>query len=314
MLHVTGAVAGFVYIIEYQKRGLPHMHLLVFLEEPDKIHTMEQVDAIILAEIPDPAIHPQLHQAVSKYMLHGPCTPQRCIENNVCKKHFPKAFTTQTIIKEDGYPDYACPENNRSIQKNQNTFDNSHVIPHSRELLVKFNCHINLEVCGSIKVIKYIHKYIYKGPDRATMQQEGADEIHSYLDARYISSIQACHNIFDFAMHMEWPAIYCLPIHLPGKQNVVFRADANIRDLVENPKVTELMAWFEANTKQELIDAEAHDYLYQDFPKKFIWDKKNAVWKVRQRYKVIGRMCVVYPSAGEKFYLHLLLTQIKGKF
>ena len=212
-----GAVARFVYTIEYQKHGLPHMHLLVFLKELDKICTMEQVDAIISAQIPDPAVHPQLHQAVFKYMLYGLCTPQKCIENNVCKKCFPKAFTAQTIIKEDGYPDYAHPENNRTIQKNQNTFDNSHVVPHSRELLVKFNCHINLEVCGSIKAIKYIHKYIYKGPDRAIMQQEEADEICSYLDARYIFSTQACHNIFEFAMHMEWPAIYHLPIHLPGE-------------------------------------------------------------------------------------------------
>jgi hypothetical protein len=309
-----GAVAGFVYTIEYQKRGLPHMHLLIFLEEPDKINTVEQVDAIISAQIPDPAVHPQLHEAVSKYMLHGPCSPQRCIENNVCKKRFPKSFSAQTIIKEDGYPDYARPENQRIIQKHQNTFDNSHVVPHPRELLVMFNCHINLEVCGSIKAVKYIHKYIYKGPDRATMQQEGADEIRSYLDARYISSTQACHNIFEFSMHMEWPAVYRLSIHLPGEQNVVFRNDANIRDLVDNPKVTELMAWFEANRTQALIDAGAHDYLYQDFPKKFVWDKKNTVWKVRQRYKVIGRMYVVYPSAGEKFYLRLLLTQIKGKF
>ena len=68
-----GAVAGFVYTIKYQKHGLPHIHLLVFLEELDKIHTMEQVDAIISAQIPDPAVHSQPHQAVFKYMLHGPC-------------------------------------------------------------------------------------------------------------------------------------------------------------------------------------------------------------------------------------------------
>jgi hypothetical protein len=36
-----GQVAGFVYTIEYQKRGLPHMHLLVFLERQDKIRTVE---------------------------------------------------------------------------------------------------------------------------------------------------------------------------------------------------------------------------------------------------------------------------------
>jgi hypothetical protein len=59
-----GEVAGFVYTIEYQKRVLPHMHLLIFLEEQDKIRTVEQVDAIISAQLPDPNVHPQLYSAI----------------------------------------------------------------------------------------------------------------------------------------------------------------------------------------------------------------------------------------------------------
>ena len=81
-----GQVAGFVYTIEYQKRDLPHMHLLVFLEEQDKIRTVEQIDAVISAQISELDLHPQLHSVVTRYMLHGPCSPQRCIENNICKK------------------------------------------------------------------------------------------------------------------------------------------------------------------------------------------------------------------------------------
>ena len=110
-----GQVAGFVYTIEYQKHGLPHMHLLIFLEDPDKICNVEQIDAIISPQIPDPDIHPQLHAAITRFMLHGPCSPQWCIENNVCKKHFSKHFSPHTIIKEDGYPDYACSDNGRTI-------------------------------------------------------------------------------------------------------------------------------------------------------------------------------------------------------
>ena len=53
-----GQVARFVYTIEYQKHGLPHMHLLIFLEQQDKISTVEQIDAIISAQIPDSQIHP----------------------------------------------------------------------------------------------------------------------------------------------------------------------------------------------------------------------------------------------------------------
>jgi hypothetical protein len=277
-----GEVAGFVYTIEYQKCGLPHMHLLIFLEEQDKIRTVEQVDAIISAQLPDSNVHPQLYSAISKCMLHGPCSPQRCIENNVCKKHFPKAFAPQTIIKKDGYADYTHPDNGRTVQKQCNIFDNQHVVPHSRELLVEFDCHINLEVCSSIKAVKYIHKYIYKGPDCATIQAGNDNDISNYLDARYISSPQACHNIFEFSMHMEWPAVYHLPVHLPGQHMVAFRPNAQLNNVVENVKDTSLLGWLKANQDPDLIVAGAHDYLYQEFPKKFVWHKGQAVWEVRQ--------------------------------
>ena len=53
-----GQVAGFIYTIKYQKHGLPHMYLLIFLEEQDKIYTIKQIDAIISVQLPDPQIHP----------------------------------------------------------------------------------------------------------------------------------------------------------------------------------------------------------------------------------------------------------------
>jgi hypothetical protein len=189
-----GKVAGLVYTIEYQKHGLPHMHLLIFLHEQCKIRTPEQVDSFISAQIPDADVHPQLYEAVSNFMLHGPCNADRCLENGLCKKRFPKDFCPQTRMKEDGYPEYARPDNGRTVQKGADpaaldVFTNRHVVPYSPALLVEFQCHMNLEVCASIKSVKYIHKYIYKGPDRATLEMQGAvDEIKTYLDSRYISS------------------------------------------------------------------------------------------------------------------------------
>ena len=93
---------------------------------------------------------------------------------------------------------------------------------------------------------------------------------------------------------------------------MVFRPNAQIDNVVENAKDTQLLGWFKANQDPDLIAAGAHDYLYQDFPKKFVWQKGPAVWKVRQRYKAIGRMYTIPVSAGEAFYLHLLLTVVKG--
>ena len=177
------------------------------------------------------------------------------------------------------------------------------MVPHPCKHLVQFDCHINLEVCASIKAVKYIHKYIYKGPDHATLQTQGYDEIHVYLDARYISFTHACHNLFEFPMHLEWPAVYCLSVHLPGHQNVVFDPDRPLEEMVNSVKDTQLLGWFKANADPVLIAAGANDCLYQDFPKKFVWVKTTGVWKVHQRYKAIGRMYSIPPNAGEGFYL-----------
>lgn len=40
----------------------------------------------------------------------------------------------------------------------------------NRALLLKFRSHINVEVCSSLYAVKYLHKYIYKGGDRAEVE------------------------------------------------------------------------------------------------------------------------------------------------
>ena len=94
---------------------------------------------------------------------------------------------------------------------------------------------------------------------------------------------------------------------------MAFRADAQLEVVVNNVKDTQLLGWFKANQNPELIAAGAHNYLYQDFPKNFVWDEKHAIWEVRQRYKAIGHMYTVSVSASEAFYMHLLLTVVKGE-
>ncbi|KAI5387468.1 hypothetical protein KIW84_073551 [Lathyrus oleraceus] len=56
--------------------------------------------------------------------------------------------------------------------------DNRWVVPYNPWLLLKYDCHINVEICSSMKSIKYLYKYVYKSPDRVAM------EVHkgSYMD------------------------------------------------------------------------------------------------------------------------------------
>ncbi|KAI4519460.1 hypothetical protein K525DRAFT_149751, partial [Schizophyllum commune Loenen D] len=61
---VFGVAAAYVYSTEFQKRGLPHVHLLIILQEPWKLNSPESIDAVIRAEWPDPVTEPLLFETV----------------------------------------------------------------------------------------------------------------------------------------------------------------------------------------------------------------------------------------------------------
>ena len=70
---VLGKHVGHIYCVEWQKRGLPHVHILIFFVPEDKLTTPEDYDEVVCAEIPDPDAEPELHKLVMQLMIHGPC-------------------------------------------------------------------------------------------------------------------------------------------------------------------------------------------------------------------------------------------------
>ena len=329
-----GKYAGHVYTIEYQKRGLPHMHLLLFLDQSVKFDTPERVDEVVCAEIPDPSWDPtgELRELVTANMVHGPCgddNPQApCMVRKhphgplLCSKRFPKPFAEHTLIHEDGYPEYCRRDDGKTFTVRkpgcrdlQVVRDNRWVVPYSPYLLQKFRSHINIEVCASVQAIKYIHKYVYKGADRTTVAVTAAeDEITRYIHARYISPCEAIWRLFEFPTHQEWPPVQHLAVHLEGEQAVYFPDDISPSALAAKTAAARstLMGFFEYNATHE----DSRQYLYSEFPAYFTWDPRIRAWKPRQRGRGkgrrIGRMYHCSPISGERYYLRLLLTVVRG--
>ncbi len=180
-------------------------------------------------------------------------------------------------------------------------------------LLWKYRCHINVECIASIKAIKYIYKYVYKGHDRTTLEfGRSEDEVKMYLDARYVSACESVWRIFEFWMHEEKPAVYRLQVHLPNEQTITWDEDRapNLQAVIDQNenKDTTLTGYFKANAEYP----EACNLLYQDFPSKFVWNKNKRKWTPRKQLFAIGRMYYVHPTSGERFYLRTLLSVVKG--
>ena len=96
---IFGKAVAYIYTIEFQKRGLPHAHILVFLESKDKILTPADIDTTIRAYWPDPEKEPMLFETVKRCMVHQ--CGDRSLENGKCTKHFPKGFQPHTSV--DGH-------------------------------------------------------------------------------------------------------------------------------------------------------------------------------------------------------------------
>ena len=62
-----------MYVVEFQKRGLPHVHMLIWLDSASKLNLQANVDKYVSAEIPDREVDPVGYDAVQSFMIHGPC-------------------------------------------------------------------------------------------------------------------------------------------------------------------------------------------------------------------------------------------------
>jgi hypothetical protein len=208
--HVMGFVRGYLAVTEFQKRGLPHGHILLIIDQLDRPKNANAVDFAVSAEIPDKLSNPILHKIVVKNMLHGPCTKQCLDTNGHCKKRFPYEFLESTQWQGDSQIRYKRPKNGLSIEKHGHIFTNQHVVPYNPWLLLKYNCHVNVLICTTkIASIKYLFKYLTKGVDMATMRcvfNESHDEIELYLNGRYMSAPEAIWKIFSFGILEISPA------------------------------------------------------------------------------------------------------------
>jgi hypothetical protein len=153
----AGRLLYLVHNIEFEKRGLPHAHILLKYER-DCLHP-DDIDRVISAEVPsdrkDAELllgymmhnHPPLSKPPSKY-----CQCVDCDGYRICRFHYPHPLQNTTTIDVEGRVHYRTQKTGDKI-----------VIPHCLPLLRKFQCHLNFEAANSSHLFQYIFKYIHKG-------------------------------------------------------------------------------------------------------------------------------------------------------
>ncbi|KAL6570058.1 hypothetical protein OROMI_014572 [Orobanche minor] len=319
---LLGEVAAYLYVIEFQKRGLPHAHWIIILRPHFKIVSAAAYDRFVSAEIPDIILHPHLHSCVVRHMMHGPCVllnPSNvCMRDRKCKNWYPKDFVDCTSQHDDSYPMYRRRNDGRTVSVHHQMLDNRWVVPYNPYLLAKFDCHINVEICVGIKLIKYLYKYVCKGTNKIAFnvvqvfEISSRDEITDFQSARWLCAPEAMWRIYAFVLSEIYPPVLQLHVHLPNKHHVLFSPSRFLPEVKANPNAskTQLTEFFRMNAESATVSA--MNLLYKDFPRFFVWDASQKNWHRRLKGTCIGRLVHASPTDGERYYLRLLLTHVRA--
>jgi len=77
-----------------------------------------------------------------------------------------KRYNNNTSFDIDGFAIYRKRDSGLYITCRGVKLDNRYVVPYNSFLLMKYQTHINIEICNKSNSIKYLFKYINKCVDR----------------------------------------------------------------------------------------------------------------------------------------------------
>ena len=142
-------ISCLILMFHFNIAGLPHVHMVLWLDPKDAPKKPEDVDRFTCSEIPDPKTSPRLHKLVTQNMIHGPCkgiipsgsTGPPCFKGGECEKNFPKDHCNHTSFGEHVQPLYrrrSPSQGGHQTQvyskhtKQEHTLDNKWVVPYNR--------------------------------------------------------------------------------------------------------------------------------------------------------------------------------------
>ena len=293
------------YSIEFQKRGIPHAHVLIRLEGEQPAQPSD-VDELVSVHLPARCAADcgacracKLHDAVSKHMWHR-CYKDRCFAKkdspDQCKYGFPFDTCRTSYIGTDG------------MWFMKRRTGEELVVSYNADLLLEYDCHMNVQVACGTRSIMYLRKYLSKGPDSITglLLPEDATpdaQLNNFYESRSMSSAEAAWVACEFPFNHYDPSVQLLTLHLPGEQRVVFNEAEDVLEILDRAeKKTHIERYFERPD-------DLNDLLFEEYFSLYtVPGQEGAPRKRREPIVTIVRN--VNYSDTEHFALYMLLKSL----
>jgi hypothetical protein len=126
-----GEVSDYFYRVEFQKRGSPHIHMIVWIKNAPKYgansdeELMEFIDKHITCKMPNERKDSHLYEIIKNVHTHSKSHSKSCKRRNkVCRFYFPKPISRRTFIVAKNFEEINTNYNNDEDDYNkQNQLD-----------------------------------------------------------------------------------------------------------------------------------------------------------------------------------------------
>lgn len=146
-----------IHSIEFQKRGLPHAHILVKFFR-DCVNPRD-IDIIVSAEIPTNAEDASL---VKRFMMHNHPAPDKP-RSKYCQREEPDGSRSCRFRYPHPLQEVTTVDTEGRVHYRRRRPGDEMVVPYCLPLLRKYQCHLNFEVANTSHIFQYLFKYIKKG-------------------------------------------------------------------------------------------------------------------------------------------------------
>ena len=176
---VLGIVEHFYFKKEYQMRGAPHYHALLWIQSAPVIGKSNPKDVLawiqerITCKVPDATLNPELHALVTKYQMHkctDYCKRRRKLKSGfitTCRFGFPRDCTDIAVLN----PVEECLKSRKKIYCLPRSVQECRVNDYNPLILLlwKANMDIQFTAESSLTLAHYVTGYVTKA-EKSNMQ------------------------------------------------------------------------------------------------------------------------------------------------
>ncbi|EAY08353.1 hypothetical protein TVAG_352750 [Trichomonas vaginalis G3] len=203
---LLGEISAYFGRDEYQQRGLPHTHFLLWTDfDVTNIHKLNQ---IISASFPDNDVvfsnidkMSDLYALTLKIQVHV-CNKNYCLDSNGhCRFQFPYAPSNETVFRNKKFYWMRSP-------------NSQWVVPHCPQILMRFRAHSEIEAIPSDQAIGYMVKYVAKNAESHEISMQ---DYHKYKGNNYLLN----NKLYSYGANLTVPASFCFSYLAGYKQQII---------------------------------------------------------------------------------------------